>query len=154
MFAQVFGSQGTRIEKHLRPFRDVAANVSMFGGSRPVTLFRFFKNIRTGFNKVYVSEVIALVMSGSLLSKNDGRLYKFILRLRERPDEPHSRYGFVALLQKYLQRYLTDSILTDSANRVTEIRQQPEEDDQNYGEHAEEYATECSSVYSDDMLVS
>lgn len=46
-----------------------------------------------------------------------------------------------------------DSVLTKAANKVTQIRQKTDEDEKTYRDLLEEYSTECSFVYLDDMLV-
>lgn len=43
MSAQVVRSQGIRIDKHLKLFRDVVADFSMFDGSRPITFLKVFR---------------------------------------------------------------------------------------------------------------
>lgn len=66
-FMQVFGSQGTRSDKHLEQFRDVAAELAMFDGFRFITLFKFLKDTLIGCNEGYVSESMALVIFGRLV---------------------------------------------------------------------------------------
>lgn len=40
---------------------------------------------------------------------------------------------WLGLVQTYLKRHLTDSVLTEVRNRVAQTRQQPEKDEKNYG---------------------
>lgn len=57
------------------------------------------------------------------------------------------------LIQTYIQRYLTDLLLTEAASKVRQILQKADDGEKTYKDHLEEYAAECSFVYSDDMLV-
>lgn len=53
----------------------------------------------------------------------------------------------------YIQRYLTDSLLTEAASKVRQVLQKADDGEKTYKDHLEEYAAECSFVYSGDMLL-
>lgn len=55
MSAQALGREGTRVDTQLKRLRDVAADCSMYDGSRPIALREFFKDIPSDFNEGYVS---------------------------------------------------------------------------------------------------
>lgn len=61
---------------------------------------------------------------------------------------------WLGLLQTYVHHYWTSFVLYEVARWFTQIRQKIEKDKNTYGDRAEEYAAECSSVNLDDMLVS
>lgn len=126
----------------------------MFTGSRLITLPKLLRRGQICFNEAYVRESMALVMFGRIGSKKADRLYPFYVPADVRVSRTTDMFFWLGILQTYLQRYLADLVLTEAAKKVTQIRQQPEKEERNYGGHLEEYAAACSSVYSDDSLVS
>lgn len=125
MSVQVSGSQGTRTDKKLKRFGDVATNFSMFDDSRSITLLKLLKDFRIGFNKAHVSEGTAVVMFACLVPKEVCRLYSFYVSADVRMNRTTGTFSWPGLKQTYLQRYLTDSVLTEVPKMVTQIRQQP-----------------------------
>lgn len=84
----------------------------MFDGSCPVTLLKFIRDVRISFNEVFVSDGVALVMFGRLLSKKAGRLHSSYVSANIWASRAARMVSWSVLIQTYLQRYLTDSALT------------------------------------------
>lgn len=114
---QIFGSQGRPIDKRMKRFRDVAANFVALDCSRPLTLLKFLEDIRVGFSRAYVSEEMAFVTLGRLVSKEAVRLYSFYMSPDTRTKHTAGTVSWPGLLRTHLQRYLADAVLSEAANK-------------------------------------
>lgn len=101
---QIYGSKGARIDKQLKRFRDLATDFAILDGSRRITLLKFLKDIRIGFNDAYVSEGMALSILGRLFEKESGRLYSFYVSADVRMNRSAVTFPWPGLIQTYVQR--------------------------------------------------
>lgn len=99
------------------------------------------------------SEEVALVKLSRLVLKEAALLYSCFVSTDVRFSRLSGTVSWLGLVQGCLHRYLTSPVIFEAAIIVTQIRQQPDKDEKTYSDHLEEYAAECSSAHSDDMLV-
>lgn len=72
-------------------------------------------------------------------------MYSFYVSGDVRMSRTTGTVSFPRLLQAYLQRYLPDSVHTEKMKKVTQTRQQPDEDKKKYEDRSEDYAAEWNS---------
>lgn len=72
---------------------------------------------------------MALVLFGSLVSKEPGSPYSSNVSANVRVNRTAGTTSWLRLVQTSLQRYGTDSVLTGTAYKVTKIRPKPDEDE-------------------------
>ena len=134
--------------KTVTRMRGLMPRLKNYNGKNPLALLTFLRELRQALNGVGLSEGAATRTISWFLEDNALQVYS-----------QHTHSGIRAttavnicwatVVNALLERYLTDDVIADAHNRVITAAQDTAETELEFADRLEQYADNCSGVYTD-----
>ena len=149
----LYASEGGEIHRLKKQIGCLLPTLREFDGKKPIALLTFLSQLREGLNALGVSEAAAVRVIAFLLAGDAKSFYDSVTMSGTRSRTVTQTYTWPYVVHSLIDRYLTDTELQNSYDRVTLIAQRTNEDENEYADRIAEAALDCANVFEELALV-
>ena len=141
--------ESTMLYKIKRRFDSLYPTFQVFDGTEPIKLLEFLATVREGFNEVRASEALAVLALEYYLDGQAKTLYTALNTPGAQTTNSILGGTWPALVDSFINRYLTDDILQAAYEKITDPKRKQEEEENASANRLISAARESCNVFED-----
>ena len=151
--SELYASEGGELHRMKKRIGGLLPTLREFDGKKLIALLTFLSHLREGPNAIGVSEAAAVRVLAFLLAGDAKSFYDSVTMSGTRSRTVTQTYTWTHVVHSLIDRYLTDTELQNSYDRVTLIAQRTKETKNEYADRISEAARDCANAFEDHALV-